>query len=172
MNIFARGLLFILVLLSSAAIAAETEITGAFGLTLGAEQDVSKLKPASKDNRYYITPPSPNNLFNEYIVEVTPTSKKIMEITGFVNVKDNCKNQAEAVADAVGEKYGVKKEQIDSFMNFGFKIVKSDNQVHIICIDGIMGDQLQINYISNEMQQLSDKEKYEQTKSQTDTSTL
>ena len=95
-----------------------------------------------------------------------------MEITGFVNVKDNCKNQAEAVADAVGEKYGVKKEQIDSFMNFGFKIVKSDNQVHIICIDGIMGDQLQINYISNEMQQLSDKEKYEQTKSQTDTSTL
>ena len=164
--------LFILVLLSGAAIAAETEITGAFGLTLGAEQDVSKLKPASKDNRYYITPPSPNNLFNEYIVEVTPTSKKIMEITGFVNVKDNCKNQAEAVADAVGEKYGVKKEQIDSFMNFGFKIVKSDNQVHIICIDGIMGDQLQINYISNEMQQLSDKEKYEQTKSQTDTSTL
>lgn len=164
--------LFILVLLSSAAIAAETEITGAFGLTLGAEQDVSKLKPASKDNRYYITPPSPNNLFNEYIVEVTPTSKKVMEITGFINVKDNCKNQAEAVADAVSEKYGVKKEQIDSFMNFGFKIVKSDNQVHIICIDGIMGDQLQINYISNEMQQLSDKEKYEQTKSQTDTSTL
>ncbi len=101
--------LFILVLLSSAAIAAETEITGAFGLTLGAEQDVSKLTPTSKENEYYITPPSPNNLFSEYMVEVTPTSKKIIEITGFVNVKDNCKNQAEAVADAVSEKYGVKK---------------------------------------------------------------
>ncbi|WP_298643646.1 hypothetical protein [uncultured Cardiobacterium sp.] len=164
--------LFSLVLLSGAAIAAETEIIGAFGLTLGAEQDVSKLKPASKDNRYYIAPPSPNALFNEYIVEVTPASKKIMEITGFANVKDNCKKQAEAVADAVSEKYGVKKEEIDSFMNFGFKIAKDDTQVRVVCVDGIMGDQLQIRYVSGKMQQLADKEKYEQTKSQTDTSTL
>lgn len=163
--------LFSLALLSSAALAAEN-ITGAFGLELGAVQDIGKLKAATNENEYYITPPSPNNLFSEYMIEVTPTSKKIMEITGFINVKDNCKKQAEAVADAVSGKYGVKREEIDSFMNFGFKIVKDDTQVRVVCVDGIMGDQLQIRYVSGKMQQLADKEKYEQTKSQTDTSTL
>lgn len=57
-------------------------------------------------------------------------------------------------------------------MDFGFKIVKDDTQVRVVCVDGIMGDQLQIRYVSGKMQQLADKEKYEQTKSQTDTSTL
>lgn len=57
-------------------------------------------------------------------------------------------------------------------MNFGFKIAKDDTQVRVVCVDGIMGDQLQIRYVSGKMQQLADKEKYKQTKSQTDTSTL
>ena len=57
-------------------------------------------------------------------------------------------------------------------MDFGFKIVKDDTQVRVVGVDGIMGDQLQIRYVSGKMQQLADKEKYEQTKSQTDTSTL
>ena len=89
--------LFPLVLLSAAALAAEN-ITGAFGLELGAVQDTSNLestcavkgKDSSCYKEYYIKPPSPNEIFTDYTVTLTPVSNKIMEIQGFNTLKGNC----------------------------------------------------------------------------------
>lgn len=89
--------LFPLVLLSAAALAAEN-ITGAFGLELGAVQDTSNLestyavkgKDSSCYKEYYIKPPSPNEIFTDYTVTLTPVLNKIMEIQGFNTLKGNC----------------------------------------------------------------------------------
>ena len=178
--------LFPLVLLSAAALAAEN-ITGAFGLELGAVQDTSNLestcavkgKDSSCYKEYYIKPPSPNEIFTDYTVTLTPVLNKIMEIQGFNTFKGNCNNQTEALADALSKKYGVKKERVKPSTNLHFKISKGNNEIRVICINGKRESQMQIYYVSKSMHKLSDKEKetlyneeLEKNKNKTDTSTL
>ena len=89
------------------------EITGAFGIKLGDDFSAIKkyiLKNFESDSSipiaYYVNPPKKNNLFDEYVVKVTPLTKKIASIIAIKKTTDgNCEVLLKALIEKLDKKY-------------------------------------------------------------------
>lgn len=146
------------------------EITGAFGLILGETIQTATLKKYGDEPtnyRYWIKPPKPSEMFQNYSVTVSPTTTAITKIEAW-DSPSNCANQLEGLKSALERKYEIKAEPLNLLIGSAYEIKKNGAKIRIDCN---LADQLQISYTSEILQEQQKQEEVKKS-SEVDTSNL
>lgn len=115
----------------------ETPITGGFGLTLGAKFETNEIivpweQPGSEGlSIFKFEPENPSNIFTDFVVVTTQITRRICLIVA--SVEGPCREQFDALALVLVEKYGVPDEQAATWHKWYSK--KSSNAMVLRCLD-------------------------------------
>lgn len=140
------------------AVITSARIEGAFGKKLG---DVFDIKSAlsTKDGgdgnpQYKFTPDVPFRSFDDYFLQVTPTTHKIYSIYAIGNQGSNrgkAEQEVRLIAELLSQKYGPSKSNYN-----GHSIMQKDASVFV---DTLGISSVRIYYTSDEFSKLAEKER-------------
>jgi len=110
-----RIFLSVILVLFLVSFASAKEIVGAFGIKLGSDFSTIKKYVIRKFGSnsiipiaYYVRPPKKNKLFDEYVVKVTPLTKKVASIIAIKKTSSNdCEILLKGLSNKLEEKYGL-----------------------------------------------------------------
>jgi hypothetical protein len=143
----------------------QSQITGAFGLVLGAAVDLSQYhkmgETTDKTPRYSFTPKDPLQGLTTYWFEATPKSSVIYRIWAQGDCKndDACKKQQTAILDLLKKKYGQeeKEGQYDDF--YDAKRMTRGNRSMVLKCTGTEDVTVNLSYTDDDLRKQADKER-------------
>ncbi len=138
-----------------------TKITGAFGVTFGETVGVLKsngLNPSpieTIEGAYFFQPEKGYKVFSNYLVRVTPKSRKIFNVGAFGKMenKEVCETELKTLERILNKKYGKPSNQTDKFI----LINQEKGGIRAVC----KSNSLNIYYLDFELQDQARKEKEE-----------
>jgi hypothetical protein len=156
----------------------QQQITGAFGLVLGATVDLSQYQrtgeTTDKMPRYGFTPQNPIEGLTTYWFQATPKSGIIYRIWAQGDCKndDACKKQPTAILDLLKKKYGQeeKEGQFDDF--YDAKRMTHSNRSMVLKCTAAEDVTLNLYYTDDDLKKQADKERLELAAKKPDASGL
>jgi hypothetical protein len=146
------------------------EIAGAFGLTLGAQVDLSSLQKTrettDKIPMYGFMPDNPVQGLTKYYFQVTPKTGLIYCIWAIGDCESTpaCVKQQAVLIDILEKKYGHQEEKgLMDTLRDSIRILKGRRSIIAKCsgIDGLQPVTVNLYYIDSDLQEQAEKERIE-----------
>jgi len=129
-------MLLVIVCCSSTLAAIPIPIKGAFGINLNSKLEKS-INPILKSNiftgHYQVSPKLPLNSFQQYFVDIQPSTQLIARITA-VSVSASsvaCENYAYDLVYILGKKYGLLDRRLDKTLHY--YLTTGTRQIDVYC---------------------------------------